>query len=233
MDRHKLSVEKRTITGKKVKKLRQQGVLPGNIYGKDLPSFDVQVKKEAFYTVFKQAGQTGLVDLVIDEQIRPVLIHVVQRDYLTHQPVHADFYQVNLKEKVRTMVPVTIIGEAKAVTDKLGMLIQTLSEVEAEALPENLPERIELDVTPLEGVDAQFIIKDLLLPKGVTVFNDPDQVVVKITELVSKEAQEQAAAEAAAAEAAKEETKTEGEPEEQIPVEPAAPPQEKEPEPAK
>lgn len=208
MKRYKLTVEKRTVVGKKVKKLRKDGILPANIYGKDIKSEAVQVKQKEFDTVYKEAGETGLVDLALDSEVRPVLIHNVQLDYLTRLPVHADFYQVNLKEKVKTMVPLVLVGQARAVADKLGIVLQPLSEVEVEALPTDLPENIEVNVEPLAAIDEQITVKDLKVPAEVTVLTDPEQVVVKIGELISKEAQEQAAAEAAAAEAAKAEAAT-------------------------
>lgn len=203
MKRLKLTVEKRSVLGKKVKKLRKEGIFPANIYGKDIKSLAVQLSYKEFENVFKEAGETGLVDLAIDSQVRPVLIHNVQLDYLTQTPLHADFYQVNLKEKVKTMVPLVLTGEAKAVTDKVGIVLQPLSEVEVEALPTDLPENIEVNIEPLAAVREQITVKDLKLPEGITILTDPDQVVVKIDELITKEAQEQAAAEIAAAEAAK------------------------------
>src|SRR6202011_170019 len=129
MKKHLLKVDKREIVGKKVKKLRKQGILPGNIYGKDITSLSVQVPIKEFEHVYKQTGETGLVDLEIDGKKRPVLIHNVQLDYMTQDPIHADFYQVSLKEKIKTMIPVTLTGEPTAVTDKLGLLLQTLHEI--------------------------------------------------------------------------------------------------------
>lgn len=201
--RQKLTVEKRTITGKKVKKLRKEGLLPANVYGKGINSLAVQVKLKEFDALFKEVGETGLIDVAVDGELRPVLIHNVQLDHLTKLPLHADFYQVNLKEKVKTMVPIETVGQPLAVTEKLGLLMQTLSEIEVEALPEDLPERIKVNVEPLAAIDQQITVGDLKIAAGITVLTDPGQVVVKIGELVSKEAQEQAAAEVAAAEAAK------------------------------
>lgn len=203
MKRQKLTVEKRKVLGKKVKKLRKDGLLPANIYGRDIKSLAVQLPYKEFEKVFQEVGETGLIDVEVDGTLRPVLIHNVQLDYITRTPVHADFFQVNLKEKVKTMVPVVTAGEPKAVTDKLGLLMQTLSEVEVEALPEDLPEHIEVNVEPLTLVHEQITVGDLKVAKGVSILTDGGQVVVKIGELISKEAQEQAAAEAAAAEAAK------------------------------
>jgi large subunit ribosomal protein L25 len=208
MKRYKLKVEKRTVLGKKVKKLRKEGILPANIYGKDLKSTAVQVLEKDFLDVFKEAGETGLVDVELDDKTTPVLIHNMQKNF-RGQILHADFFQVNLKEKVKTMVPLEVIGEPKAVVDKIGILMNIISEVEVEALPTDLPEKIEVNVEHLGNIDEQIIVADLKVPAGVTVLTDPEQVVAKIGELITKEAAEQAAAEAAAAEQAAAET-TEG-----------------------
>lgn len=202
MNRPKLIVEKRKILGKTVKKLRREGILPANIYGKDIKSLAVQLPQKEFENAFKDVGETGLIDVAINGEIKPSLIHNVQYDYLRN-PLHADFFQVNLKEKVKTMVPIEIMGEAKAVADKIGLILQPLSELEIEALPEDLPEHIEVNVEALAAIDDQITVESIKPPKNVTILTDPSQVVVKIGELISKEAQEQAAAEAAAAEAAK------------------------------
>lgn len=201
MKRHKLAVEKRKVLGKQVKKLRREGILPGNIFGKDIKSTSVQVPTKEFNSVYKEAGETGLVDLELEGKVIPVLIQDVQSDYRDNV-LHANFYQVNLKEKVKAAVPLEIVGTPKAETEKLGLLMNIISEVEVEALPADLPENIEVNVENLAAVDEQITVSDLKVPQGVTVLTDPEQVVSKIGELVSKEAQELAAEEAADAEAA-------------------------------
>lgn len=208
MKREKLKVEKRKILGKEVKKLRRQGILPANVYGGDIKSTSVQAPFKEFNEVYKQAGETGLVDLELDGKTIPVLIHNLQSDFRGNI-LHADFFQVNLKEKVKTMVPLEILGEPKAVTDKIGLLMNILSEVEVEALPEELPEHIEVNVESLANIGDQIIVSGLKIPAGVTILTDPEQVVSKIEELVTKEAAEEAAAEAAEAAAAKEEAAAE------------------------
>lgn len=214
MKRLKLKVEKRKILGKKVKKLRREGVLPGNIYGKDIKSISVQMPQKDFDKAFAEVGETGLVDLEYEDKLIPVLIHNVQADY-RNTPLHTDFYKVNLKEKVKAMVPLELIGEPKAVTDKVGLLMQILNEVEVEALPEELPEKIEANVESLSDLDEQIAVEDLKKPHGVEILTDPSQVVAKIGELVTKEVAKEAAAEEAAAEEAKaeaaEEAAVEGE----------------------
>lgn len=219
MKRLQLKVEKRELLGKKIKKLRKQGILPGNVYGKDVKSTAVQVPLAEFQKTYKEVGETGLLDLLLDSQTRPVLIHNLQVDSLTKLPLHADFFQVNLKEKVKTMVSIELIGEAKAVSDKIGLVLQPLSEIEVEALPEALPEKIEVNIETLAAVDQQITVADLKLPQGVEVLTDPSQVVVKVAELISKEAEEQAAEEAAAKEAAKTEDEAPSEGAEPSPTE--------------
>jgi large subunit ribosomal protein L25 len=204
MKREALKVDKRTITGKKVKKLRRDGILPGNVYGKEMKSTSVQVPLKDFMVVFNEVHETGLVDLSgVDKEVLPVLIHNVQIDPRTRNPVHADFFKVNLKEKITAKIPVVAVGEPKAVLDKVGLLEQPTMEVEVEALPTDLPENIEVNVENLAEVDAQILVSDIKAADGVTLLNEPTQVVFKIGELVTKEMEAQAAAdEAATAEAA-------------------------------
>lgn len=202
MKRENLKVEPRKVTGKKVKKLRHEGILPASVYGKAMKSISVQLPLKDFIGVYRQVHETGLVDLALNGDVLPVLIHNVQIDPRTQGPVHADFFKVNLKEKITARVPVVATGEAKAVVDKIGLLEQPISELEVEALPTDLPEKIEVNVENLALVDEQIMVSDIKAPEGVTVLTEPSQVIFKIGELVTKEMEAeiaQAEAEAAAA----------------------------------
>lgn len=199
-----LKVEPRKISGKHVKKLRREGILPGNVYGPEFKSTMVQVPTLDFEKVFSEAGETSLVDLKLSDQTIPVLIHQVHTDFRNH-PLHADFYKVNLKEKVKAMIPLEFVGEPKAVSEQIGLLEKPVSEIEVEALPTELPEKIDVNVENLAAIDEQILVSDLQVPQGVEVLSDPSLVVAKIGELITKEQQEEMEAEAAAAEAAKEE----------------------------
>lgn len=210
--RHVLKVEKRTVLGKKVKQLRREGIVPGNVYGKDMKSQAVQLPLKDFLAVFNEVHETGLIDLSLGNETIPVLIHNVAMNVKTSTPLHADFFKVNLKEKITAKIPVVAVGEPKAVTDKIGLLEQPVMEVEVEALPTDLPESIEVNVENLAAVDDQIAVSDLKMPSGVEALSEASQVVFKIGELVTKEMEEQAAAdEAEAAEAAEGETPAEGE----------------------
>lgn len=197
-----LTATPRTVLGKQVKKLRREGQLPANVYGKGLPSISIQVESKAFKDVFAESGETGLIDLMVEGKKHPVLVKNLQMNYQNHMPLHVDFYQVNLKEKVKAMVPLVLTGEAKAVTENVGTLLQTLNEVEVEALPAELPENIEVNIENLAEVDDQITISELTAPEGVTILTDEGQVVAKIAEIVVEEEPEPAAEEGAEGEAA-------------------------------
>ena len=187
MKRPTLKAEQRKILGKKIKTLRREGILPGNVYGKGLASTALQVQLADFEKVHKEVGDTGLIELDLNGKTHPVLVKNLQMNYKSHTPLHADFYQVNMKEKVKAMVPLVIIGEPKAVTDKIGLLLQTLSEVEIEALPDHLAENIEVNVEHLAAIDDHILVEALKSPEGVAILTDPTQTVVKIAELVAPE----------------------------------------------
>ncbi len=187
MKRPVLKAEARKILGKKIKTLRRQGILPGNVYGKGLSSVALQVQLADFEKVHKEVGDTGLIELELNGKTHPVLVKNLQMNYKSSTPLHADFYQVNMKEKVKAMVPLIIVGEAKAVADKLGLLLQTISEVEIEALPDHLAENIEVNVEHLAAIDDHILVEALKAPEGVAILTDHTQTVVKIAELVAPE----------------------------------------------
>ena len=205
MKRESLKAEKRIIAGKQVKKLRRKGILPANIFGKNFASTQVQLPLKEFVEVFSKVHETGLIDLEVGSETHPVLIKNVQVHPLEYTPIHADFYRVNLKEKVKTAIPIVSIGEPKAVTDKIGVLLQTLNEIEVEALPTDLPEHFEVNVEGLAQVDDNITLEDLKIPTGVTVLTEGTPTIFRIDDLVSEAAEELAAEEEAAAEAAADE----------------------------
>lgn len=207
MQRIPLKAEERTILGKKVKVLRKEGLIPAHVFGKNLDTEHVSVKALDFKKVYEAAGETGLVDLKIgEEKIRPVLIRDIQLDPLKDTLLHIDFYQVNLKEKVSVPVPVVIVGEEpELVHNGEAVVIQPLSEVEVEALPTELPENIEVDITKLKAINDAILVSELKVPEGAVILTDPEAVVVKLDSAVTEEMkrllEEQAAEAAAAAEA--------------------------------
>jgi large subunit ribosomal protein L25 len=181
-DKLKLQAAKRTVTGRKVKQLRRSGILPGTVYGKNTKSISVQVPHQEFSAIFAKAGETGLVQLKIEgeEKTRPVLISNLQKNPLTGDAIHFDLHEVDLKEKITATVPVELVGESPAVKEKLGILIQQLSEVEVEALPADLPDKLELNISPLKVVDDSLTVSNLKAPADVTILTDSTQILAKI-----------------------------------------------------
>ena len=205
MKKHSLSAQKRDLVGRKVKTLRVQGKIPATVYGNKVKSISISVPTEAFTSVFQAAGETGLIELSIDGDIRPVLIHTVQKHPVKRNILHVEFYQVDLKQKVKTNVPLEITGEAPAATTKTGVLLTLVDEIEVGALPTDLPEKILVDVSVLAEVGQEIKVKDIPAPQGVVILTDSTQGIVRVAPLVSKEAEAAAAEEAAAAAAKAEE----------------------------
>lgn len=197
MKKYTITAKPREVLGRKVKQLRKSGQIPATVYGKNVKSVSISVSSDAFGDVHKQTGETGLIELTLGNQVRPVLINSVQRHPVTRDILHIEFRQVDLKEKVKTNVPLELVGEAKAVTDKIGVLLTILDWVEVEALPTDLPENIKLDVSVLAQVNDELKIKDLKAPTGVAILDDGELTLVKVGALVSREASVQAAEEAA------------------------------------
>lgn len=178
-----LKAQTRKITGRKVKNLRKEGVLPGNIYGKKVKSVSVQVSLKDFEKVYKEVGETGLISLEIEKEkeARPVLIHNLQLNPVTDAPIHADFLQVDLKEKVSAEVPVELTGESPAEKQALGTVVLMLNEIEVEALPANLPEKFEIDRGALTEVDQVVKVSDLKVDRSkVEIKMGEEEIVVKV-----------------------------------------------------
>lgn len=196
----------RKLVGKKVKNLRKEGLVPATVFGHKIKSQSLSVKEKDFQKVYKQAGETGLVDLKIDDQSIPTLIADVQVHPLNRQTLNVQFHAVNLSEKIKANVPLELLGESPAVANNIGLLLQTLNEVEVEALPTDLPEKIEINVASLSEIGQQITVAELPTVKGVEILTGKDEVVVKVAPLISEEAQKEAeeAAAKAAAEAAAE-----------------------------
>lgn len=182
-----LTVAKRTISGKKVKKLRAQGKIPANVFGKNTKSMGVEVGGDLFAKIYDEAGETKVIELTVGDEKKPVLIQNVQVHPVTATILHVDFRQVDLREKIKAQIPIELTGESPVITEKSGVVLQLLNEIEVEALPTELPEKIEVDTTKLLKVGDVIIVSELSLPKSVAVLESPDSEVVKVAELVVEE----------------------------------------------
>ena len=177
-----LKAEKRKIEGKKVKQLRRRGLLPANLFGKGVKSLSLELDLKEFLRIFQKAGETHLIDLALGSDSHSVLVHHLQLDPVSQFPLHVDFQQVSLKDKISATVPITLVGESPAEKEGIGILVQQLSEIEVEALPTDLPDHLEADVSGLSQVNASLFVKDLktdtlkvTIPSG-----DLEKIVAKV-----------------------------------------------------
>ena len=180
MSTFKLEASKREILGKKVKKLRAQGLIPGIIYGPDTDPIAISVDRKELRQTLLQAGGTQIINVDIDKQTIPTLARVVQRDYVQNEILHIDLYKVNMDQEIRAEVPIILLGESQPVTSREAVLNQILNSIEVEALPADLPPQIEVDMGILTEVGQILTVGELTLPTGVRATADEIDPVVKL-----------------------------------------------------
>lgn len=204
MDKLELKVANRDILGKKVKHLRRQGIAPLHLFGHGIDSLALQCSTGEIERVLAQAGHTGLISLRLDNEKKPrtVVVRQFNRDWRKGQLLHVDFYQVRMDEKMKLEIPVVLVGEAPALKSKDNMLEHELDTLTVECLPGRIPTDIEANISSLIEAGQAIRVKDVVLSEGVTVLNDPELVVVKVSSRPAARAEEEVAAEVA--EAAKE-----------------------------
>lgn len=185
-----LKAEKREVSGRKVKKLRKEGLLPAVLYGHDYESQSIQLRYGEFEKAFRLAGESTLVNLVVDSEVHPVLIHDVARDPVSDQFIHADFYKVRMDEKITTNVKLAFLGKTPAVDELGGILVKNLSELEVEALPGDLPHEIEVDISGLKDFTSQILVRDLNISDKIKILNNLEDVIASIQEPRSEEVEE-------------------------------------------
>lgn len=178
-----LKAKTRSIIGRKVRSLRREGLIPASVYGKKAKALSLQVKLLDFRKLYHTVGETTLFDLLIEGEktSRPVLIKAVQYHPVTNLPLHVDFHQVSLTEKVSAKIPVEITGISPAVSDLGGIMIVALSEIEVEALPTDLPEKIQVDISSILELDHSILVKDLKIETNkITLVTGLDETVVTV-----------------------------------------------------
>jgi len=183
MDKIELEVANREILGKKVKHLRRQGITPVHLFGHGIKSLALQCDTGELERVLAQAGHTGLISLKLNKEKKPrtVVVREFDRDWRRGKLLHADFYQVKMAEKIRLEVPVVLIGEAPALKSRDNMMEHELGTLTVECLPAKIPANLEVDINPLTEPEQAIRVKDIDLDKDITVLNDPELVVVKIS----------------------------------------------------
>ncbi len=171
-----LTATKRTEMGKEVSALRKAGSMPAVVYGPKQESLSITLNRREFEKAFKSAGESTVVTISVDGAQIPTLIHEVDHDPVTNVPRHADFYAIVKGQKVKVKIPLEFTGESAAVKGGAN-LVKTLYEIEVEADPMNLPHELVVDITSLVEVGSQIVASDIVLPTGVELMENPDEVI--------------------------------------------------------
>ncbi len=176
-----LKASVRDLNGKRSRRLHGEGKLTAIVYGHDSKPTPLVLDRLEFQKVFLKSGRTRLVDLVVDgDRTEKVLVREIQTHPRLLGPIHVDFYQVNLEEKITVEVPVHLAGESAAVKRGDADVLQPIHSLRVECLPSDIPDAFEVDMTLLEEIESEVRISDIKVPKGVTVLIDPEELVVKI-----------------------------------------------------
>jgi large subunit ribosomal protein L25 len=180
-----LKASKRDIFGKKTRFLRRQDITPAHLFGHSLESLSLQCDTAEIKHIIAQAGTTRLLNLDIedDKQPRSVFIREIQRDKINGQLLHVDFYQIRKGEKIKADIPIVFFGEAPALKEKGRTLTYGITSLSIECLPDKLPPQIDIDLSPLEEKEQAIYIKDIALSPDITLFTDPEQMVIKVSEV--------------------------------------------------
>ena len=182
-----LSVTTREITGKKVKALRASGVIPAELYGHGFANVHLALPAKEFNKVFKLAGSTSMVTLLLGKEKKTAMIHEVSRHPVTSEIVHVDFHQVRMDELVKAHVPLEFVGESPAVKEKNAVINKAMSEIEVEAFPQDIPHTITVDLSALDDLDKTIYVKDLKVAKGVTILADEEMAIATASEPAPEE----------------------------------------------
>lgn len=163
--------------------IREEGFLPAVLYGNKVASQALKVKKNEFEKVYSQAGENTLVELEIDgEKPLRVLIYDVQKEAVKDKISHVDFYQVDMKKKVTTEIPLEFVGESKAVKELGGAFIKNMDSIEIECLPDDLVSEIKVDISVLTQLEDSLKVKDINFPAGITPTAEEDQIIASVIE---------------------------------------------------
>lgn len=194
-DKIVLEAQKRTIKGKQVNSLRRQGILPGIIYGRigknQIDPILIQLNLHDASKIINKLTGSSLVTVDVDGETYPVVLREAQKDIIYGTLRHVDFMAVSLTEKLQTAVPIALIGQAPAEINMAAVVVTGITDLEIECLPQDMPERIEVDATILVDIDSAIYVKDLDLPDTYEVLTDPEELIAGVTYVTIEEEEEE------------------------------------------
>ncbi len=160
--------------------IRKGGFIPAVVYGPKQESISIKLSTADFKKSYKESGESTVVELSVDGEKHDVLIHDIDRDPVKGDVRHVDFYAIEKGKKVSVHVPLEFVGESFAEKSLGGVVVKVMHEVEVEAMPKDLPHQIEVSIESLNDLDAQIHAKDLVMPSGVTLLTDEEEVIVLV-----------------------------------------------------
>jgi len=189
-----LQAQPREVFGKKVKSLREAGLIPAEIYGRKIKNQSIQAPAQTLSRILDEAGNTNLIAVKVDKQ-KPVqvLARNIQYSPIKQNLLHVDFYAVVMDETVNVAVPIYVIGETDLIKQEGGTLVTGINALEIEALPGNLPESIEVDISGIESFSESISVADLTLPEDIIVHSSLESMVATIQppRLIEEEVEEE------------------------------------------
>jgi large subunit ribosomal protein L25 len=200
MDKVILKATARTTTGRHVRALRRSGQLPGILYGRHFEPVTISMDSRDAAKVLGRLSSSSLVTVEVDGKEYPSLVREKQINYIKRNLIHVDFQVVSLTEKIHANVGIVLTGNSIAVKDFNAMLINGLTELEVEAFPQDLPERVVVDIGALAKIGDAIHVKDIFLSDNVTILSSPDEMVVLATAPAKEEVEEVVTPEAAVVE---------------------------------
>ncbi len=172
--------------GVKIEVLRKSGKIPAVFYGAGKQSTSIAIPSPLFKKVWREAGESSAVKVALGKDTIDCLIHDVQVDPITDEPIHADFLAIDMKKKIKVKVPLEFTGVSNAVKTGVGNLVKVLHEVEVEALPADLPHNLSVDISKLETLDNNITVADIKLPEGVVAITNAGDIVASVVAQVEE-----------------------------------------------
>ncbi len=182
-----IKANRREVLGKQVSALRREGRLPAVIYGHHIDPIAIELNLRDASKSLTGLAPSTLVTVEVDGTTHKTLVREKQRNKITGRLLHVDFLAVSMKEKLRAHVYIEVTGISPAVKDFNGVLVSGTDEVEVESLPQDLPERLVVDISNLLKIGDGIYIRDLRVPEGVKILDDPDTMVALITAQAAEE----------------------------------------------
>jgi len=185
-----LKASHRTVLGKQVKAIRREGKLPAVIYGHHIDPIAIELDMRDTSRNLMGLAPSTLVTVDVEGTQHRTLVREKQRNKLTGTLLHVDFLAVSMTEVLRSQVYLELVGVSPAIKDFDGVLVTGMNEVEVESLPQNLPERIVVDISGLKEIGDGIYVRDLLVPEGVEILEEPETMVVLVTAQAVEEEEE-------------------------------------------